>query len=127
MRINLTLVLDEDQVRRVRALTGRGGKATRAEVRIWLQRVALDALAHAPEPKRRRAAAAVTTAPAPTPPASLPGVDDDDAPETPAPVTDETKCRHCKRRRENHGKMSGTCPPGFGARIGSRFEPAEGR
>lgn len=119
MRINVTIVLDEAQLRRVRAAHGRGGKATRAECRTWFQRVVLDAIAGAPEPKVRRKRET------PAPPAAalgsdrkpaLPGVE-------PTEVTDETRCRHCKRRRENHGRMMGTCPPGFGAKVGSFFEP----
>jgi len=121
MRVNVTIVMDEEQLRRVRATVGRGGRATRDEVRIWLQRVMQVALTHAPEPKRRRVKAAA-------PPPAV--VDTTRAPALPevesAPVTDETRCRHCARRYENHGRMSQTCPPGFGARVGSRFAPAVG-
>jgi hypothetical protein len=121
MRINVTIVLDEEQLRRVRATTGRGGRATREECRVWLQRVMQVALVHAPEPKRRRVKVA------PAVPAVVDSAREPALPEVEqAPVTDETRCRHCKRRRENHGRMSQTCPPGFGARVGSRFAPAVG-
>lgn len=122
MRINLTVVLDEEQLRRVRATVGRGGRATREECRIWLQRVMQIALQHAPEPKRRRAKVAAPAAPAVVDSAREPALPEVES----APVTDETRCRHCKRRYENHGRMSQMCPPGFGARVGSRFAPAVG-
>jgi hypothetical protein len=123
MRVNVTIVLDDEQLRRVRATTGRGGRATRAECRVWLQRVMQVALAHAPEPKRRR----VKVAAAPAAPKVVDSAREPALPEVEqAPVTDETRCQHCKRRRENHGRMSQTCPPGFGARVGSRFAPAVG-
>jgi molybdenum cofactor biosynthesis enzyme MoaA len=117
MRVPIRLELTEDQLRRVRAAYGRGGVATRNEVRTWLDRVVQTALRAAPEPKRRRVAS-----PAPerqTAPSGPPA-----APQRVSPVTDETRCRHCRRQRDSHGKMMLSCLPGFGAPLGSRFSPA---
>jgi hypothetical protein len=112
VRVALTIVLDDEQRRRVRATMGRGGKATRAEVRIWMQRVLQVALKTAPEPRRRRSPAPKTA------PLPLPG----DVAEV--EVTDETVCRHCGRPRERHGKMMLTCLPATGVPVGARFSPA---
>jgi pyruvate/2-oxoglutarate dehydrogenase complex dihydrolipoamide acyltransferase (E2) component len=120
MKIVLTLTMDEPQLRRVRTATGRGGKATRADVRIWASRVLQEALQEAPTPKLRRPKG---NPPAPAPEAPTAPLA---APQPPrAEVTDETRCRHCRRRRENHGLMSQTCPPVTGGRVGARFSPAE--
>jgi hypothetical protein len=109
VKVHLSLELDDERLRRIRAALGRGGPATRKEVRAWAQRLLDDGLARAPEPKRRRVR--------PEPVATL-------EPEPDIAVTDDTRCRHCQRRRESHGKMSATCLPGFGAAPGSRFSPA---
>jgi hypothetical protein len=112
MKVNISLELDDERLRRIRAALGRGGTATRSEVRVWVDRLVQGGLRAAPEPKRRRVAA---PKPEPTP-----------EPEPDVEVTDETPCRHCQRQRQSHGKMMGTCLPGFGAAPGSRFSPARG-
>jgi molybdenum cofactor biosynthesis enzyme MoaA len=119
MKVPVKLDLTEDQLRRIRAAYGRGGVATRAEVRTWLDRVVQTALKAAPEPKRRRAV------PPPERKTLAAAAIVGDRWEA-VPVTDETVCRHCKRQRQSHGKMLLTCLPGFGAPVGSRFSPAAG-
>lgn len=101
MTINLKLVLNEEQLRRVRATLGRGGKATRAECRVWLNRVLSEGLAGLPEPKVRRK-------PAPPEPktstAALRRKAAEDAP-------DFALCERCGHRKEEHGRMGFACPP----------------
>jgi hypothetical protein len=135
----MTLVMDDEQRRRVRASMGRGGKATRAEVRVWMQRVLGVALKNTPEPRRRRPN--VRTAPLPLEHqrhlASCVQIDGRwfcaadcrhhvvvDVEAERAEVTDETTCKNCGRARERHGKMMLTCLPATGVKPGARFSPA---
>lgn len=54
MKVNLSVTLDERDLRRVRSgAYQRGGRATRAEVRVWAQRLILSAIETLPEPKTR--------------------------------------------------------------------------
>ena len=113
MKVNIAIELSEDQLRRVRAgAYKRGGRATRSEVRMWVTLLVGRALQAGPDPITRRKAT----------PKSEPRPE----PEPDVEVTDETPCRHCQRQRQSHGKMMGTCLPGFGAAPGSRFSPARG-
>lgn len=109
MRLNVTLVLSDDERRRVRAALGRGGVATRADCRIWLQRLVADTLQAGPAPKVRRKAA-----PKPEPAKPEPARDQ-------LPLTDDSVCLNCGRTYDRHGKMSQTCLPATGVPLGARF------
>jgi hypothetical protein len=112
---NLRLVLNDDQLRRIRAgAYKRGGPATRKEVQMWVTLLVGRALQQAPDPITRRK----------RPPTTAPLADAETGQPVVAEVTDETVCRHCGRARERHGKMLQTCLPGFGAPPGARFAPA---
>lgn len=52
MKVKTAFQFDEQQLRTIRASIGRGGKATRAESRIFIDRAVRKALDDAPEPKR---------------------------------------------------------------------------
>lgn len=54
MVIRWMVNLSEDELRTIRAAVGRGGKATRNECRIFIDRAVRKALHDAPEPKPKR-------------------------------------------------------------------------
>jgi hypothetical protein len=127
--VNVKLDLCDDDLRRIRAIVGRGGVATRTEVRTWVDRLVQGGLRLAPEPKRRTQAKRHLASCVQVAGRWLCAADCDlhvvvDVEAEQAAVTDATRCRHCKRTRESHGKMLLTCLPGFGAPAGSRFSPA---
>ena len=107
MKIHLSLELTDTDRRTVRAAIGRGGVATRKEVRIFAERAIRGAIAAAPDPKPKRAAR-----PAPPPPSPI------------ALLPPDTPCARCGRPKDDHGLMSLTCPPRTGRAHGGRFRPA---
>ena len=54
MKVNIGLVLNDDQLRTIRAALGRGGVATRKECRYFVERAIEAAFKKAPEPKPKR-------------------------------------------------------------------------
>lgn len=58
MKVNNAFMFDETQLRTVRAAIGRGGKATRKECRVFIDRAIRSALDAAPEPKAKRRSSA---------------------------------------------------------------------
>lgn len=103
MIVTTRLDFDEALRRKVRAAHGRGGMATRSEIRTWLDGVTRAALARLPEPKVRRA----------KPVASV------DRPDALARAsTPETRCRFCGSIKDEHGKMMLSCPAPFRTRFG---------
>ena len=103
MKVNLTpLVLSEGQLRQVRVALGRGGKATRKDVRYWAERLLSESIRNLPDAKPARKKRV-------EPPAPI----------TPGSTTD--RCSICRYPRDEHGKMGGTCPPGVGRKKGTRF------
>lgn len=113
MKINLSLDVTDQDRRTVRAAIGRGGVATRKEIRIFAERAIRGALAAAPEPKPRRQATTPPAAPRPL--------------EQLQALPDETRCQRCERPKDEHGKMGLTCPPRPGRPKGQRFTPAGSR
>jgi len=137
VRVNLSLELTDHDRRTVRATIGRGGVATRKEIRIFAERAIRGAIAAAPEPKRSRRKALEVE----------PVVDGrylgshvwDPSPEALARVarlaarkelelrqqaaSDDTICELCRRRKDEHGKMGLTCPPQSRRPRGERFTP----
>lgn len=103
MKVNFSLVLDDDALRRVRAAQGRGGKATRSDVRMWLQRLADAGLRHAPEPKVRRKASPAAQEAA--------GATKSPVAEAQDVSTDETLCGRCGWTRGQHHALARHCPP----------------
>ena len=116
MTINLKLDLNEDQLRRVRAAHGRGGKATRNECRVWLNRLIAAGIIALPEPKVRgrkpgEEPQAVTRARAKAA----------ERRERAEAAPDEALCRHCRKPKADHGRMGFSCPAPF---RGTTFEVA---
>jgi hypothetical protein len=111
MKINHSLDLTDTDRARVRAAIGRGGLATRKEIRIFVDRAIRAAIASTPDPKPRRQK--VAAAPGP--------FDQLHA------LPDETCCIRCERPKSDHGRMSLTCPPRPGRAKGQRFTPAGAR
>lgn len=109
MKTNLPLELTDTDRRRIRAAIRRGGLATRSEIRIFADRAIREAIAAAPDPKPARRLKAA--APAPTAVQQLPG---------------DTRCQLCERPKDDHGRMSLTCPPRPGRPKGRRFVAAGG-
>lgn len=54
MKVNIGLVLNDEQLRTIRAALGRGGVATRKECRYFVERAIEAALKAAPDPKPKR-------------------------------------------------------------------------
>jgi hypothetical protein len=54
MTVIVRFSFGEDALRTVRAAIGRGGKATRKECQVFIDRAVRKALEHAPEPKRQQ-------------------------------------------------------------------------
>jgi hypothetical protein len=116
MTINLKLDLNEEQLRRIRAAHGRGGKATRNECRVWLNRTIAAGLIALPEPKVRgrkpgQEPQAVTRARAKA----------EERRAKAAAAPDEARCHHCRRPKADHGRMGYACPAPF---RGTSFEEA---
>jgi hypothetical protein len=107
MKVNHSLELDENRLREIRASFGRGGRATRAEVRIWLNRIITAAISDLPPAKVRacntsrrkqleRETAAVL-----------------------APIDPATICVNCGATKSEHiGMMQRLCPVSKAVRAG---------
>ena len=54
MKVRLAFEFDEDRLRTIRALLGRGGRATRKECVYFVERTVRDTLAKAPPPRAKR-------------------------------------------------------------------------
>jgi len=109
MKTNYPLELNDTDRRRIRAAVGRAGMATRKEIRIFADRAIRKALAEAPDPKPvRRPKSALPT----------PGAGEQ--------VPGTTRCELCERPKDDHGRMSLTCPPRTGRPKGQRFKPVAG-
>lgn len=98
MKINLSITLDEAQLRSVRAAQGRGGKATRSDVRVFANRAIRAALDAAPAAKPKRVRVAKVA---------------------PAPLEWNAICKNCGETRERHGRLFLTCSKP-GKAIGGR-------
>lgn len=109
MRINLPLELTDTERRTVRAALGRGGVATRKEIRVFAEHAIRSAISAAPAPKPVRQAGQVA--------APARAIDQLQA------LPDDTKCRLCERPKSLHGRMGLTCPPRSGRPYGQRFTP----
>lgn len=103
MKTNVSIRMTDDDRARVRAALGRGGLATREEIRIFVDRAIVRALAQTPEPKRRR------PKPAPAP--------------TAAPMDPSTPCATCGKTLADHYSISKTCPLNRTTKPGARFVP----
>ena len=114
MNVTVKLALTETDRRTIRAAMGRGGQATRSDVRTFVDRAYREALGAAPEPKRARVpfdAPAASTRPGRLAAAEA------------APA--DALCRHCGRPKAiGHGRMGFSCLPLDGVPKGSVFEAA---
>lgn len=103
MIVHWSMEFDETALRRVRRALGRGGKATRKEVRIWMSGVVSEALGKInvtpPRPK--------------VPP--KPQTDD---------VPPETRCEACGTPRGDHIGLKLDCPLSRRVKPGSKFRKA---
>ena len=114
MTVTIRMDVDDERRRRIRAAMGRGGMATRAEVKAWVdQRVELGVL-ELPAPKRRGRAAPAAPATEPSRFASRF--------EAAKAASELVVCRHCGTKKLRHGKMGFTCPPMPGRPKGRMFE-----
>lgn len=112
MKINHSLELDENKLRQVRAAGGRGGRATRAEVRIWLNRIITAAIAELPPAKVR----ACNTSRMNRPTVSSAAADPQrEAREAAAP------CDNCGNFKSAHVGRLLACPLSKKVKPGSRF------
>jgi hypothetical protein len=100
LKVNYGVMLNEETRRRMRARVGRGGLATRSEIRNFLDMVVTAAIADLPEPKVRRRK---VERPAPK------------------PVDGTAVCAHCGHPRSEHGDVSASCPLNRTVKPGSRF------
>jgi hypothetical protein len=112
MKVHCALEMTDTDRRRVRAAIGRGGVATRKEIRIFAERAIRRALETGPEPKTRQR---------PAPAASTPKAM---ALEQLRALPDDTMCARCGRTKADHGRMGFSCPPRPGQRPGGRFAAA---
>lgn len=108
MKANFSLDFTELDRRTVRASVGRGGQATRKELRIFVERAIRAALHNAPEPKPKRQKKAAVVV--------------DQKREALNALPDDVRCKHCGRIKEDHGRMSMSCLPKYGVPKGKRFE-----
>lgn len=118
MTINLKLQFTEDQLRRVRAAHGRGGKATRNECRVWLNRIIAAGVQGLPEPKRRGRQPAPDYVPQAVTRAREKAAERRKAAED---APDEAICHNCRRPKSDHGRMGFSCPAPY---RGTSFEEA---
>lgn len=122
MKVNCALELSDQDRRRVRAAIGRGGVATRKEIRIFAERAIRGALAAAPEPKPKRGSReGVMSRPFAYAPGHAPGARQTLAELQALP--DDARCALCGRPKDEHGRMGLTCPPRSGQPHGRRFTP----
>jgi hypothetical protein len=110
MKVVYTLNVTEDDRRKVRAGLGKGGLATRNEVRYWLNRLVQSELERLPSPRVRTRQRAASAAATPRHPDIL---RDSDAP-----------CVNCKRPLGDHIGLALTCPLSKSVKPGSKFKQA---
>jgi hypothetical protein len=110
VNVNIKVTIDERDRRRVRAAVGRGGLATRAEVKVFALSAYRQSLSSAPEPKPKRGTPKVD-------PVSTGG-----SRFAAALVADaDATCKHCGKAKARHGKMGFAC---LGVK-GTMFEEAK--
>lgn len=110
MNVNVKFALSDEDKRKIRAAIGRGGMATRSEVRVFVQHAYAEALRGAPEPKARRATA--------TPEARASA---DHARQAAVDAADDAVCANCGRpKKSGHGAMAFSCLPTPGEPIAGR-------
>lgn len=121
MKINHSLELDENRLREIRASFGRGGRATRAEVRIWLNRIVTAAISDLPPAKVR---ACNTSRRKPSEEGVSLRYEKDGTPVIlTGPPAPDAICARCRRPWLEHrlGRRA-YCPLSKGVRPGSSFE-----
>jgi hypothetical protein len=121
--VKVSIGLTEHDRRRIRTgYLGRGGIATRKEIRQWVNAILRAGIDGLPEPKMRRRDSAQR---------SVADIDqaglvrqDRLAAATAAP--DDALCGRCGKPKSDHGRMAFSCPPGSRARRkGGTFTPME--
>lgn len=110
LKTNVPIMTNDEQRARVRAYFGRGGLATRKEIRVFAVAAVGHAIEACPQPKRRTAQKQPTSSPASTL-------------ERARTAPDEAICGRCEQPKSDHGKMAFSCPPASGRPKGQTFAP----
>lgn len=107
MRVHVTFELSADDRRRLRARLGRGGLATRSEVRVIATHAVRDAITTAPMPKTRAKQLKVEMATAQQRSNDL--------------IPPDTACARCGKPKADHRGRKLDCPLGRSIKPGSTF------
>ncbi len=117
IKVNVAVIVTDDERRQIRhGYLGRGGVATRKEIRVWVDALVKAGLKGLPEPKVRRRDSAQRSV------ADLDHVDivKKSRRDIAASAPDDAICAKCQRPKHEHGRMAFSCPPRPG-RAGGTF------
>lgn len=110
MKVNVNVALDDTQRRKVRGALGMKGKASRAEVRVWVNGLMQKSLDAQPEPKVRKRLEMDTT--------ESDTVSGGIMPDGTAP------CTRCGKFLSDHGGARKHCPLSKTVKPGSTYKGA---
>lgn len=117
MKVSLSIEVPDHIRAGIRAHFNRGGKATRNEVRVWINQAIAAAGRALPAPKVRAKRVAGGTLIGPFVPSHVRRAQIEALP-------DEAVCARCGKTKERHGRMGFTCPPASGLANGGTFQEA---